>query len=108
MHLRLVESAAQLLFANLGLNTFWRAHWGLLHSSKVSMALIALHCFIGTKVVVVVPSLGVISDTVEVVVMSCGYYIDLLISQYWSLYCIGLNNIFLFLEGWCPLLFTRF
>ena len=71
------------------------------------MALIALHCFIGFKVVVV-SSLRVISDTVEVVVMSCRNYIDLLISKYWSLYYIGLNSIFLFLEGWCPLLFTRF
>ena len=103
-----MESAAQLLFTNLGLNTFWRAYWGLLDSSKISMALIALHCFIGTKVVVVVPSLRVISDTVEVVVMSCRNYIDLLISQYWSLHCIGLNSIFLFLKCWCPLLFTRF
>ena len=72
------------------------------------MALIALHRFIGAKVVVVVPSLGVISNTVEVVVMSCRYYINLLISQYWSLHCIGLNSIFLFLKGWCSKLVTRF
>ena len=96
-----MECAAQLLFANLGLNTFWRTHRGLLNSSKVSMALIALHCFIGSKVVVVIPSLGVITDTVEVVVMSCRYYINLLISQYRSLRCNVLNSTFLFLKGWC-------
>ena len=71
------------------------------------MALIALHCFIGFKVVVV-PSLGAITNTVEVFVMSCRYYIDLLICQHWSLYCVMLNSIFLFQKCWCPQFVTKF
>ena len=72
------------------------------------MALISLHCLIGSKVVVVVPGMGVITNTVEVAIMSCRYYINLLISQDWSLHCIVLNSAFLFLKCWCSQFVTQF
>ena len=71
-------------------------------SSQIGMALVALHCFVISKVVVVVPGLVIVSDTVKVAHMSCRYDIDLLICQNWSLHCSMLDGTFLFIESRCP------
>ena len=101
LYLWLLEGATQLLFDRFDLSIFRLPHWSRLKPSQIVMALVALHRFVSCKVVVVVPGLVIVSDTVKVVHMSSRYDIDLLICQYWSLHCILLDGIFLFIESRC-------